>query len=80
MLRTSFLGLAFYLGASALGLAQPGAPENDFMQARSERFEARTPAIGDPMPDLSAYDENGGKFELSSLKGGYSVLVFGCLT
>jgi peroxiredoxin len=50
------------------------------MQARSERFEARTPAIGDPMPDLSAYDEEGGKFELSSLKGGYSVLVFGCLT
>ena len=80
MLRTSFVGLAFYLGASALGLAQPGAPQNDFMQARSERFEAATPAIGDPLPDLSAYDEEGGAFELSSLKGGYSVLVFGCLT
>ena len=80
MLRTSFLGLAFYLGAAALGFAQPVAPENDFMQARRERFEATTPAIGDPMPDLSAYDEGGGELELSSLKGSYSVLVFGCLT
>jgi len=80
MLRTSFLGLAFYLGASGLGFAQPGAPENDFMQARRDRFEASTPAIGDPMPDLSAYDEDGARFELSSLKGSYTVLVFGCLT
>ena len=80
LLRTSFLGLAFYLGASGLGFSQPAAPENDFMQARRDRFEATTPAIGEPMPDLSAYDEDGGELELSSLKGSYTVLVFGCLT
>jgi len=50
------------------------------MQARRERFEATTPAIGEPMPELSAYDGDGGKFELGSLKGSYTVLVFGCLT
>ena len=80
MLRRICLGVAFYLGASTLGFAQPIAPRDDFMQARRERFEATTPAIGEPMPELSAYDGDGGKFELGSLKGSYTVLVFGCLT
>ena len=80
MLRRICLGVVFYWGASTLGFAQPVAPEDGFMQARTERFEATTPAIGDPMPDLSAYDGDGRKFELGSLKGSYTVLVFGCLT
>ncbi len=80
MLRRICLGVAFYLGASTLGFAQPVAPGDGFREARRESFEASTPAIGDPMPDLSAYDGDGGKFELGSLKGSYTVLVFGCLT
>ena len=80
MLRSNGFIVALYLGASTLAFAQPDALENDFMQSRRERFEAAPPAIGDPMPALSAYDEDGGALELASLKGSYSVLVFGCLT
>lgn len=35
---------------------------------------------GSPLPDVTAYDENGREFSLAELKGEYSVLVFGCLT
>ncbi len=36
--------------------------------------------VGQPLPDIAVYDAQGGEFKLSSLKGDYSVLVFGCLT
>ena len=49
-------------------------------QALEAKFEAASPAIGAPLPDLSAYDAEGLEFKLSSLKGNYSVLVLGCLT
>jgi hypothetical protein len=38
------------------------------------------PAPGQPLPDITVYDAGGKEFKLSSLKGDYSVLVFGCLT
>ena len=38
------------------------------------------PLVGQPLPDISVYDAEGKEFSLSSLKGNYSVLVFGCLT
>ncbi len=44
------------------------------------QFGREAPKIGDPLPNLTAYDANGNEFKLSSLKGHYSVLVFGCLT
>jgi hypothetical protein len=36
--------------------------------------------IGQQMPDVTIYDENGEKFSLSRVKGKHAVLVFGCLT
>lgn len=36
--------------------------------------------VGQQMPDVIIYDENGEKFPLSRLKGKHAVLVFGCLT
>ena len=36
--------------------------------------------LGQPLPDITVYDAEGKEFKLSSLKGDYSVLVFGCLT
>jgi hypothetical protein len=36
--------------------------------------------VGQPLPDIAVYDAEGKEFSLSSLKGDYSVLVFGCLT
>jgi len=44
------------------------------------RFEQNSPKIGAQLPDVSAYDENGKKLKLRSLRGHYTVLVFGCLT
>jgi len=36
--------------------------------------------IGSPLPEVTIVDAEGKKFETASLKGAYSVLVFGCLT
>jgi Ca2+-binding EF-hand superfamily protein len=36
--------------------------------------------VGSPLPDVAIYDADGKRFEMSRLKGAYSVLVFGCLT
>jgi cytochrome oxidase Cu insertion factor (SCO1/SenC/PrrC family) len=46
----------------------------------NNRFASRSPQIGQPLPDVSAYDADGKPFKLSSLKGQYTVMVFGCLT
>ena len=44
------------------------------------RFAAGSPKVGQLLPDVSAYDADGKPFKLSSLKGQYTVMVFGCLT
>ena len=36
--------------------------------------------IGSPLPDISIFDADGNAFEMSSLRGKHTVLVFGCLT
>jgi hypothetical protein len=36
--------------------------------------------VGSPLPEVVVFDADGKEFETASLKGGYSVLVFGCLT
>jgi cytochrome oxidase Cu insertion factor (SCO1/SenC/PrrC family) len=43
-------------------------------------FAQRSPKLGQPLPDVSAYDADGKPFKLSSLKGRYTVVAFGCLT
>ncbi len=43
-------------------------------------FDANAPKVGERLPALTAYDDDGNEFQLGDLKGGYSVLVFGCLT
>ena len=55
-------------------LAQPGGG------GLNRRFETVSPAIGQPLPDITIYDENGEPFAVRDLKGQYSVIVFGCLT
>ena len=43
-------------------------------------FEKGSPALGERLPDISGFDAKGNEFHLRSLKGNYTVLVFGCLT
>ncbi len=43
-------------------------------------FERTAPKVGEALPEATGYDAEGREFNLSSLKGSYSVLVFGCLS
>ncbi len=40
----------------------------------------RLPQVGSVMPSVKAFDESGKEFTTKSLRGSYSVIVFGCLT
>lgn len=86
--------LAICLSVTATGFAQTSRnqPEKSKVEKKSKsksvspreqvrnRFAARSPKVGQLLPDVSAYDADGKPFKLSSLKGQYTVLVFGCLT
>ncbi|MFK8111061.1 MAG: hypothetical protein AB8B91_02605 [Rubripirellula sp.] len=38
------------------------------------------PMAGTMLPEVTVYDEAGNEFSTSTLRGKYSVVVFGCLT
>ena len=44
------------------------------------RFDAASPRLGEPLPDVSGFTADGEPLSLRALKGDYKVLVFGCLT
>lgn len=46
----------------------------------NRRFSESGPAVGEMLPNLSAYDADRHPFSLRSVRGRYTVLVFGCLT
>ncbi len=43
-------------------------------------FERTAPRVGDALPDVAVWDDQGRPVDLGTLKGDYTVLVFGCLT
>lgn len=47
---------------------------------RQQSEKSAIPATGTQLPNVKAFDEFGNQFSTSSLRGSYSVLVFGCLT
>ncbi len=53
--------------------SRPGTPGS----ATLERAGLK---LGQSLPDLTIFDEHGGKFRLADVKGKYTVIVFGCLT
>lgn len=55
---------------------QPESPRQGVVR----RFLEAAPRIGEDLPEVSAYDAAGQMVNLRSLKGHYTVLVFGCLT
>jgi hypothetical protein len=74
--------LAIALSVSTFAHAQPApvnAPDSPRQQV-IRRFEERSPAVGQPLPDIAGVDADGQPLRLSSLKGSHVVLVFGCLT
>ena len=44
------------------------------------RLDSSGLKVGSPMPEVTVFNEEGKPFETASLKGKYSVVVFGCLT
>jgi hypothetical protein len=58
-------------------IAQRGGPSRGDSAGRGG---GQVPAVGTMLPIVSAFDEQGEKFSTSSLRGSYTVLVFGCLT
>ena len=47
---------------------------------REKAFVRAAPQIGETVPDLEILDANGDSVRLSSFRGKYVVLTFGCLT
>jgi len=80
----SALLLSLALGLAGAVLAQDARPdgETERMNRRlAQRFAEHSPAVGELLPDLVAYDTRGEKVRLRELvKGHYTVLVLGCLT
>ncbi len=58
-------------------MAQPGRESRD---AGGPTGGQQVPAPGTMLPDVNAFDEQGKEFSTASLRGSYTVLVFGCLT
>ena len=47
----------------------------------SRNFEAVAPDVGEPMPDVLVYDDEGMPHRLPELLSGhYTVIILGCLT
>ena len=81
------LTLGLILLQADLTLAQPPGPAQNReeggespREALNRNFGNRGPVVGDTVPDVSFFDADGKKLSLHSLKGKYTVLVFGCLT
>lgn len=77
------LSLSLYLAltsASAGPKAEASAAGRPNMAAMNQRFEQARPRAGEVLPNVAAYEADGTPFRLHSLKGRYTVLVFGCLT
>lgn len=72
------------LATILLGVTQPlEAQQRSKDSARSRlngRFDSSAPKIGDTLPDVSGFTADGRPFKLRTLRGQYTVLVFGCLT
>ena len=72
---TLLLGISTLLAGNVF--AQPGGNPG----GRSGRGTGGSlPEVGTMLSDVSLYDDGGKEFSTTSLRGQYSVLVFGCLT
>ncbi len=77
------VGISTVLAGNAY--AQPGGiPGGGPGASRGPRASrgpgGNLPEVGATLPDITLYDDGGKAFSTSSLRGQYSVLVFGCLT
>ena len=72
-------GLMMMLGLTGSLMAQAPGKAGGGRAGVNQRFGGG-PGVGKSLPDVDCYDAEGDPFNLRSLKGNYTVLVFGCLT
>lgn len=60
-------------GGGPGGNSRPGSPGSSSLERAGVK-------IGQALPDLSIFDDEGGEFRLADIKGKHTVIVFGCLT
>lgn len=79
--RFMLLAAAVCLMPAPLTSAQNG-PDRPARNARGPLagFEDKAPDVGGLVPDITLHDADGKEVRLRSIKGHYTVLVFGCLT
>ncbi len=82
MVRESLRFLAVIAAGCGTIIQANAAPPLDptSMQGVRDNFAAIAPKIGEALPSITIYDAEGQPFALQSLKGQYTVIVFGCLT
>ncbi len=74
MSRIAF-SLLVILASAHAALAQPGSSG-----ASSRPGGFGLPQVGSALPDVTVFNDDSSEFSTKSLRGHYSVLVFGCLT
>jgi len=73
--------LLFVLLSLPLAAQEFDLPQGERLLERLDRiFQETSPPLGAKLPNITLYDAAGKKFRLRSLKGQYTVLLFGCLT
>ena len=68
--------------------AKPGGKQDknakassmEFVEQYNRRHASQDPRIGEVIKTVEVYDAQGKTFNTESLRGKYTVLVFGCLT
>ncbi len=72
----------FLVGLFGLALGGSLAAQSAHLHHGSDNteFMEQPPRIGELIPDVTGYDEQGNEFSLRDLKGQHTVLVCGCLT
>jgi hypothetical protein len=78
-MTVTVLGLAFVGQSKAQFGTVPMVPRDDRKITDNAEFQEVSPCIGEPLPELAGYDEQGNAFSLEQLKGPLTVLVFSCL-
>ena len=79
-MMVAVLGLSFVGQSKAQFGTVPTVPRDERKITDNAEFQGVSPRVGEPLPDLAGYDEQGNAFSLEQLKGHLTVLVFGCLT
>lgn len=74
------LALDLVTGVSAQPKKQQDDPARAKILRRLNVEFTKGPAIGQLLPDVTLHTADGKPFPLRSVKGSYTVLVFGCLT